>query len=73
MRNNYLSIKIVFCLTFVLVLNTLQATAQSYAVSSIPYHIFAADNNVQGTQDDRCSDLIPLGFNFDFSHYLRVR
>lgn len=66
MKNNYLTIKIVFSLAFVLVLNAFQATAQSYAVSSIPYHIFSADLAVQGTQDDRYSNLIQLPFNFDF-------
>jgi hypothetical protein len=66
MKNNYLSIKIVFSMAFVLVLNAFQATAQSYAVSAIPYHIFSAELSVQGTQDDRYSNLIQLPFSFDF-------
>ncbi|MFZ4436004.1 MAG: T9SS type A sorting domain-containing protein [Flavobacterium psychrophilum] len=66
MINNYLTSKSLRITTLAFLMCSFNLFAQNYAVSSIPYHIFAADNNVQGTQDDRCSDLIPLGFNFDF-------
>lgn len=66
MINNYLTSKSLRITTLAFLMCSFNLFAQNYAVSAIPYHIFAADNNVQGTQDDRCSDLIPLGFNFDF-------
>jgi hypothetical protein len=66
MKNNYLSIKTVYSFVFVLVLSTFQSNAQEYAVSPIPYQVFTADLAVQGTQDDRYSNLIQLPFNFEF-------
>ncbi|MBU3681249.1 MAG: T9SS type A sorting domain-containing protein [Flavobacterium sp.] len=66
MKNNYLSFKTAYSIVFLFVLNTFHSAAQDYAVSAIPYHVFSADLAVQGTQDDRYSNLIQLPFNFEF-------
>jgi len=66
MKNNYLSIKnILFCIlifTF-----GFHANAQTdYSVTSIPHQVYSATANIQYTQDDTYSSVIPLTFDFTF-------
>jgi hypothetical protein len=66
MINNYLTTKSARNIVLAMLICSFKLAAQEYAVMPIPYQIYSADMAVQGTQDDHCSNLIPLGFNFNF-------
>jgi hypothetical protein len=66
MTNNYLTIRSLFKVAFLLVFSTTMQAQSDYTVSPIPYQVYTATAAVQGTNDDSLSVPIPLGFSFDF-------
>ncbi len=66
MRNNYLTIRSLFKVAFLLVFSTTIQAQSDYTVTPIPYQVYTATAAVQGTADDTFSAPIPLGFDFDF-------
>ncbi|SDJ63454.1 T9SS type A sorting domain-containing protein [Flavobacterium noncentrifugens] len=69
MENNYLSKIISFCpkaILLGLLAFSPKGIAQSYTVTPIPFQVYTADTQVQGTADDLYSPVITLPFNFTF-------
>ena len=65
MKDNYLIRK--YFILFI-VLSSISAKSQSnYTVSAIPHQVYVATSEVQFTNDDRYSAIIPL--TFDFTHF----
>lgn len=65
MKDNYLIHK--YFILFI-VLSSFRANSQSnYTVSAIPHQVYVATSEVQFTNDDRYSAIIPL--TFDFTHF----
>ena len=66
MKENYLKYSSVVKVAFALLFTIATQAQNDYAVTPIPYQIYAATAPVQGTNDDTYSEPIPLGFDFDF-------
>lgn len=70
MRNNYktkiTAIKGNVFVLFLSFLTTIGVAQSDYSVTPIPHQVYTASVPVQGTMDDKYSEIIPLTFNFDF-------
>jgi Secretion system C-terminal sorting domain len=60
MIKKYIFLAILFSLSFI------GNSQNNYTVSSIPFQQYTASSVVQGTMDDKYSDVIALPFSFDF-------
>lgn len=66
MKEKYLRFNSVAKVAFLLLFSIATQAQNDYAVTPIPYQIYAATATVQGTNDDTYSEPISLGFDFDF-------
>lgn len=65
MKNNYLIHNFFFL--FVLLFSISAKSQSNYTVTAIPHQVYVATSEVQFTNDDRYSAIIPL--TFDFTHF----